>query len=406
MRDGMNRIRVMRAPCRSGAKYIGHRRRRAAGALLLALMLGPASVVGAAASSHHSPAPPALWHTGVVIKLSSNHASMPLAWRPDSQAVLIRNMGSPIKPGGSLWLVGVHGHSRRLLVETDVQDAVFLPSGRFVLYREANADWRHLHLRLIDDQGHLIRVFHLGRAEVVQNTTGGYGFFVPSLAEALLANGRIVLYLNRHLIELDPLTGRRRSINRRPFSIPLNDNMAVPYAALSPDERHIATFSITGGLEVRSAITGRPEWQIASPRGMDMLAWTPDSKTLAFEGGGPAGEIAEVNIVTRKRRLAVHLDLHVVTSFAWSPDGRVLAFSAMGVGNETAQHARITFFDERSRLTYIMDGQHASAVPGEIGPMWAPNGRMLAYTRVFNRVYRGNPAAGADIYVVRLIADK
>lgn len=346
---------------------------------------------------------PPQWHTGAVIKLSSNHASIPLAWRPDSKALLIRNMGPVPKPGGSLWLVGVHGHTRRLLVKAGVQDAVFLPGGRFVLYQEANADWRNLHLRVIDARGRLVRIFHLGHAEVLQNTTGGYGYFMPSLTQALLTNGRIALYRNQHLIELDPLTGRSRLINRRPFSVPLNDSAAVPYAALSPDTRRIAVFSPTSSLTIRDARTGRAEWHTNSPHHVDMVAWSPDSKILAFDGGGMAGELDEVNVVTHHRQRITHFNVYFTSSFAWSPSGSVLAFSAMSSGDGAASGARITFFDRRSHSIYRMDPPAASTPLGEIGPSWAPNGRLLVYTRVFNPTNQALPPHANDTYIVHLV---
>ena len=139
-----------------------------------------------------------------------------------------------------------------------------------------------------------------------------------------------------------------------------------------------------------------------SYEGWSRLAWSPDSKRLAFESGGTLfGVNADGSGLGMLAGQPGSTDSENGAQ-AWSPDGTTIAFASFiwywadqGTGINLANPYDL----------FQTGGVLASATRLTTGndwwPSWSPDGKQIAFAR-FDKAYFLNPgtAAGADIYVM------
>ncbi len=172
--------------------------------------------------------------------------------------------------------------------------------------------------------------------------------------------------------------------------------------AWSPDGASIAFASDREGdldVWVRSIATGA-ERRVTTGGG-GSPAWSPDGTRIAFAGGGgPGGGIRVVDVATGATR-TVRTGLNNPGRPSWSPDGGALVLSAHwrystrfreGVNRPLWMPVSRTVSDDSDDsdeipsaplqeaerwLDFVPHGSIASR--GTDGPLWSPNGRMMAY---------------------------
>ncbi len=206
------------------------------------------------------------------------------------------------------------------------------------------------------DGGHLLKIWHLGRRELIGSLTSrGGGVFH--------ADGHHLLFLTMeggvafwHLEE-------RRVVRRLPLDFRPNR------LALDPDSRRLAVFNHDpdegNRMEPRVAIlelgTGRVLHNWTSQVGKGGLAWSADGQLLAIGG---LGEVYVWNV--RRGALAAVLQGHTaaVMTVRFARSGYLLATSS---------------WDRTTRLWDGVSGEPLAMAPGYLLGWFAPDDRRLAF---------------------------
>jgi Tol biopolymer transport system component len=235
---------------------------------------------------------------------------------------------------------------------------------------------------------------------------GGAGATFPG------RNGVIAFASNRHplldhpqISALDIGTGELRNLSVGPG----RDFDAVP----SPDGSRIAFTRLgnEGGIWLMNADGGDQRLLI---RGGYHPVWSPDGKSIAFNGGGPgdcppgAFHCGHLTAVWTMRTDGSRLRRHetATRNATWSPDSRRIAYEAqidpwgeshgIRVANRTGRKARwvsrwgrLPAWSPDGRLIAYdggaligaarPDGTHRRTVAAGRFPMWSPRGNRLAY---------------------------
>lgn len=319
-------------------------------------------------------------HTASRIALTRDGGSLVLAWSPNSRWLLYRRMPHGMGPGGTLYLVSVDGRTRRRLSQDSVQDAVFLPDGRHVLYQRVSSP-KVLILVRTDLQGREQRVYRVGEYLFIQRAIGGWAGLLPTLSSAILTSGHLLVEHLGVIADFNPLSGRLVRAGSRRFPIYMSHVVFAPDCVVSPDGRLVATFD-GRVFEIRS---GEQVLTVPHRAGIDAMAFGPDSRTLAYEGGGRngslGGHIWAVDVATARAWPLVKLGADYVGSFAWSPHGRFLSFVDIPDGAGVAPACHVIFVGRLGQDFRTMDPFSPPNGLGEIEAFWAPSGRAVAYAR-------------------------
>lgn len=186
------------------------------------------------------------------------------------------------------------------------------------------------------------------------------------------SEGRLVVAVKdsadrRRLVEIDPATGRQRT---------LRDLPPAAWMRLSPNGKEVAF--MCGGepvfaVCVAGALGGEPSTLVAPKDGAGWPVWSPDGRQLAVELFD--GEDTFVAVVPRTGGAPRRVTREPGQSWphSWTPDGRSVVFAGQrqGIWNvyavdvETGQERRLTSYDR--------------AVVNVRYPAWSPAGDRVAF---------------------------
>jgi Tol biopolymer transport system component len=102
--------------------------------------------------------------------------------------------------------------------------------------------------------------------------------------------------------------------------------------------------------------------------------WSPDGKTIAFEGRIP-GEGSRLRLVPADGGKAemVPSNSHSDSGASWSPDGRVILFQRWTIAPNGARESAVYALDVRTRETHMVPGSRDFD-----GVHWSPDGKYAA----------------------------
>jgi Tol biopolymer transport system component len=255
---------------------------------------------------------------------------------------------------------------------------------------ELSHDWRDaVQTTLLPQLGEHYRARRIAQPLLTERRTGG-GYH---LAPALSPDGREIAFFgerNSFFIDLylaDAETGRTK---RRLVKSTINSNYESlrfinSSGSFSPDGRY---FAITAkrkqqeDLVILDVKRGREERRIEVPlNGLETPSWSPDGQQLVFIGfDGGLSDLFTINRDgTGLRRLTN--DKFGDLQPTWSPDGKTIAFTT-DRGGQT-DFDKLRFGNMRLALYHLDTGViellgHMDQGKN-INPMWAPDGRSLAF---------------------------
>ena len=255
---------------------------------------------------------------------------------------------------------------------------------------ELSHDWRDaVQTTLLPQLGEHYRARRIAQPLLTERRSGG-GYH---LAPALTPDGREIAFFgerNSFFIDLylaDAETGRTK---RRLVKSTINSNYESlrfinSSGSFSPDGRY---FAITAkrkqqeDLVILDVRRGREERRIKVPlNGLETPSWSPDGQQLVFIGFD--GGLSDLFIINRDgtglRRLTN--DKFGDLQPTWSPDGKTIAFTT-DRGGQT-DFDKLRFGNMRLALYHLDTGViellgHMDQGKN-INPMWAPDGRSLAF---------------------------
>jgi len=177
---------------------------------------------------------------------------------------------------------------------------------------------------------------------------------------------------------------------------------AFSQMALSPDGKKVAIIA-HGEVFAVPAKDGGPAERITETGGIQSdLAWSPDSRRLAYIAQrGLSGQVMTYDFQTRRER-ALTSGAAFDARPSWSPDGKMLAY----IRNLKELHV-ITFGDNAT-------GKDATIFTGPIGrfgvsqPAWAPDGKWLAFPVTDAKSFRNIwviPPTGGEARPVSFLAN-
>jgi Tol biopolymer transport system component len=140
--------------------------------------------------------------------------------------------------------------------------------------------------------------------------------------------------------------------------------------------------------------------------GYGPVAWAPDERALAVEVSTDEREMIFVADFSGSLRLVSRILSRDDESAAWSPDGRLIAFVTCAHDTSNCNLALIGR-DGTQRKVIVRIDPHADEY--EVQPVWAPNGRAIAFAARFGetrhrkatRLRRAYLVQRYGIYVVR-----
>jgi len=178
---------------------------------------------------------------------------------------------------------------------------------------------------------------------------------------------------------------RLSPINFRVYDFSFSaDGKSIAYVAgESPDARAIFIVDVADGAAKK----------LPNMSGLGTsVAWSPDSRWIAFTSLSDDGSASELNIIrpdgSERTKLTKEVTLTSTSaSLSWSPDGKALVTACDFDGNSDI----CTFGIDGRGQTRLTDGESIDEHPA-----WSPNGRMIAFMS-------GQPQGGflkTDIFVV------
>jgi dipeptidyl aminopeptidase/acylaminoacyl peptidase len=148
------------------------------------------------------------------------------------------------------------------------------------------------------------------------------------------------------------------TVERRPDGVFLNviwnHRVLAPIQLAGPD----APTLVDGGKSLAAAVKGVPL----------VLAWAPDSKTLAY--GSITGEPYVLHLLTAAGVRDVQVSGGYVGELTWSPDGRYLAISTYALDRK--DHSVLIIGVGETVARRLSDGCHI---------VWSPDSRYIAIHR-------------------------
>ncbi len=158
----------------------------------------------------------------------------------------------------------------------------------------------------------------------------------------------------------------------------------------SPDGTKLAFVSDRGGkmeIWIHKLDDGSFERAAELPAEANLPSWSPDGKQMAFHqslgGNGLGPTIVSVLDLASGNVRAVHRPLWGPSRPSWSPDGRTLAVSAIAPASSrfragTSRILMISLSGQQERWVSIFPNDSLGQ-RGRNGPVWSPDGRMIAY---------------------------
>jgi Tol biopolymer transport system component len=181
-----------------------------------------------------------------------------------------------------------------------------------------------------------------------------------------------------------------------------------PRFATTRSDIHVAAFDFTKGQFLSTPAVAVHAFVGAN----NFPAWSPDGKSLAYLSR--RGEMAEGSLATvigiseggRLRELRPQLEIYVGgAGLRWSPDGRSLAIQATDSKGRQGIF-RIDALTGEPTPVVLSSREPGAAGDSFAGPMWAPDGKRIYYSRV-NRtegsttVVERDLASGIEREVIR-----
>jgi DNA-binding winged helix-turn-helix (wHTH) protein/Tol biopolymer transport system component len=297
-------------------------------------------------------------------------------WAPNAPVIrfTLKTAGSR-RPREKLWEVRTDGRGLRpLMVGTDDTDeccGLWTHDGRhfmFISKREGRAD-----LRTLSEPSGLF-----GRGDPADRalTDGPLGFAMPGLSRD-----------GSHLLAVSvPHDGELVRFDRKIGAfVPHLGGLSAVWVTFSPDAEWVAYTRLPDHTLWRARADGRAAHQLTfAPMIVDGLAWSPDSKRLAFRASRPGkpfkvftmaadgGEPEPLTLEDREQGIP-----------SWSADGFRLTFGEVPVEFGLPKGHAIQVYDVRAR--------QFSPLPGSTNlwsPRWSPDGRYIAAVTITNRSLR------------------
>jgi Tol biopolymer transport system component len=289
---------------------------------------------------------------------------------------------------GEKWGDEVIGEILQASANSGIESAVKRALG--LTLDELSADWRDaVQTTFLPQLGDHYRARRVAQATLTRKRSRGRIFLAP----ALTPDGREMAFFGDQggffidLFLADAETGR---VKRRLVKSTINTNyedlrFINSAGTFSPDGRYFALAAKRrdrDDLVILDVKRGREDRRIQIPlNGVQTPSWSPDGRQLVFTGfDGGLGDLYIINRDgTGLRRLTTdkYADLHP----AWSPDGKTIAFVTDRGGETDFQTLR--FGNLRIALYHLDTGKIESLGNMDQGknidPVWAPDGRSLAF---------------------------
>ncbi|MGE0553818.1 MAG: PDZ domain-containing protein [Gemmatimonadales bacterium] len=201
--------------------------------------------------------------------------------------------------------------------------------------------------------------------------------------------GTLVIEQDGYLHLLDPTTGRteRMRISVKgdfPWATPRWSDVSesIAQASLSPTGKR-ALFEARGEIFSVPADKGDSRNLTRSPGAADRTpSWSPDGSQVAWfsdTGDGYRLLIADQSGLGTPRSIEIG-DAKYAFAAEWSPDGSRIAF--------VDGQAQIRVLEVATGRTVVADGDGGIWNRGAIAPVWSPDSKWLAYSKVFPNGYR------------------
>ena len=289
---------------------------------------------------------------------------------------------------GEKWGDEVIGEILQASTSSGIEGAIKRALG--LTLEELSHDWRDaVQTTLLPQLGEHYRARRIAQPLLTERRTGGSYHLAP----ALTPDGREIAFFgerNSFFIDLylaDAETGRTK---RRLVKSTINSNYESlrfinSSGAFSPDGRYFAIAAKRKQQEdlvILDVKRGREAQRIKVPlNGLETPSWSPDGRQLAFIGfDGGLSDLFTINRDgTGLRRLTN--DKFAELQPTWSPDGKTIAFTT-DRGGQT-DFDKLRFGNMRLALYHLDTGViellgHMDQGKN-INPMWAPDGRSLAF---------------------------
>ena len=348
-------------------------------------------------------------------------------WTPDGKSILIASQRetAPV-PYMRLWTVPAEGGVPTLLPAPMAYRGSFSPDGRRIVYDRVSrwdVEWRNYRggqntpltiltpatlaeVRLPNDRTTDTQpvwvgntVYFLSDRDFATNVwaydvAGGALRQVTHFKDADVKSlgagaGALVIEQDGWLQLVDPSNGTTRKIDVTvhgdfPWAMPRWDDVShqIASASLSPTGKR-ALFQARGEVFTVPVDQGDSRNLTRSPGADDRTAvWSPDGKQVAWfsdDGSGYRLLIGDQDGLESPRAVSIG-DAKFAYSSAWSPDGSRIAF--------VDDHARIRVIEVATGRMTTADVDGALWNRAGIAPVWSPDSKWLAYSKIFDNRFR------------------
>jgi hypothetical protein len=258
---------------------------------------------------------------------------------------------------------------------------------------ELGDEWREaLQTQHLPQVGSLDRIRKVATPILSRRKSGGEVFLAPSLSPdgqhiAFLSNGSLArgeVFIDLWLA--DAHSGKRLERLVKSTTNPDFEELRILYSqsAFSPDGRLLAFTAQRRGRDVLYLLDVRTRKAVRRfelpLEGVTSPSWSPDGTRLVFSGSN--GGLTDLYLVNAD---GSHLQRLTDDRFGdgqpqWSPDGTRIAFATDRGDEESLRLLRLP----KWRIAVLdLERGGTTVLPGQAGlnlnPMWAPDGRSLAY---------------------------
>jgi Tol biopolymer transport system component len=303
-----------------------------------------------------------------------------------------------------IYTVGIDGEIAAPLTEPFTREPVFSPDGSQIAYVKINPN------------------NNLGEEIWVISAKGGKPTLVCSEADVIVKSpvwspdGKMIAFLSRKykkgyanesnelwIVPVSENGNRKSKINK--IKLPVgttyqlagwSNNHKIGVLLPSPRITGIYTVPSTGGKSVR--LTTKPAW---------MPCWSPDGQRIYFDGLH-TDDMAGIEFIPAQggevKRLPIQSDKYVQPSgptsgTSVSPDGSMIVFSGWYPGStdvERTPGSHIMLAPVNGgKLVQLTENPH-----GDTNPCWAPDGKLIAFTRAEQKQIDEETVSFWNIYVI------